>query len=413
MPLSQFFLLMTRVFLTKKSIQMVYTKVGVVVNFWERLDGEHTFSYNINNKRKSGDQMADLKEIYNEKLISRLIHHIKASCPDFNQDSFEEQLLQEDWPELALKERMRRITVSLYETLPKRYNEALAILRDAAPHFKGLSGILFPDYVEQYGLAHWEESIKALEYFTQYSTSEFAVRPFLLLDQEKMIAQLLKWSEHENEHVRRLASEGSRPRLPWGKSIPALKLDPSPVLPILEKLMQDESLYVRKSVANNLNDISKTHPHLLRKIADQWYGTHSDTDWIIKHAYRTLLKKGDKQALALFGYENADSIQLHDLTCQSSRIAIGKSLEFSFFIHSDRDQKVRIEYAIDFVKARGQRHQKVFKITETNIRKNETKSYTKIQSFKDLTTRKHYKGIHTLSVIINGEVKDSLDFQVC
>ncbi|ARW30719.1 uncharacterized protein YhaZ [Bacillus subtilis] len=192
-----------------------------------------------------------------------------------------------------------------------------------------------------------------------------------------------------------------------------MKSDPSPVLPILEKLMQDESLYVRKSVANNLNDISKTHPHLLRKVADQWYGTHPHTDWIIKHAYRTLLKKGDKQALALFGYENADSIQLHDLTCQPKRIVIGESLEFSFSIHSDRDQKVRIEYAIDFVKARGQRHQKVFKITETTMRKNETKSHTRIQSFKDLTTRKHYKGIHTLSVIINGEVKDSLDFQVC
>lgn len=175
--------------------------------------------------------------------------------------------------------------------------------------------------------------------------------------------------------------------------------------------MQDESLYVRKSVANNLNDISKTHPHLLRKAAGHWYGTHPDTDWIIKHAYRTLLKKGDKQALALFGYENTDSIQLHNLSCQSSRIAIGKSLEFSFSIHSVMDQKVRIEYAIDFVKARGQRHQKV-KITETNIRKNETKSYTKIQSFRDLTTRKHYKGIHTLLVIINGEVKDSFDFQV-
>lgn len=176
--------------------------------------------------------------------------------------------------------------------------------------------------------------------------------------------------------------------------------------------MQDESLYVRKSVANNLNDISKTHPHLLRKAAGHWYGTHPDTDWIIKHAYRTLLKKGDKQALALFGYENTDSIQLHNLSCQSSRIAIGKSLEFSFSIHSVMDQKVRIEYAIDFVKARGQRHQKLFKITETNIRKNETKSYTKIQSFRDLTTRKHYKGIHTLLVIINGEIKDSFDFQV-
>lgn len=129
---------------------MVYTKVGVVVNFWERLDGEHTFSYNINNKRKSGDQMADLKEIYNEKLISRLIHHIKASCPDFNQDSFEEQLLQEDWPELALKERMRRITVSLYETLPKRYNEALAILRDAA--------LILKDSAEFYSLIMWNST---------------------------------------------------------------------------------------------------------------------------------------------------------------------------------------------------------------------------------------------------------------
>ncbi|KAF1680348.1 MULTISPECIES: DNA alkylation repair protein [Bacillus] len=357
--------------------------------------------------------MADLKDIYNEKMISRLVLHIKTSYPDFNQDRFKEQLLRDDWPELALKERMRRITVSLYGTLPTHYGEALAILQDAAPHFNGLSGILFPDYVEQYGLAHWEESVKALEYFTQYSTAEFAVRPFLLLDQEKMIAQLLQWSQHENEHVRRLASEGSRPRLPWGKSIPALKTDPSPILPILGKLMQDESLYVRKSVANNLNDISKTHPHLLEKIADQWYGTHPYSDWIIKHAYRTLLKKGDKQALALFGYENADSIQLHDFSCQSNRIAIGESLEFSFYIHSDSDQKVRIEYAIDFVKARGQRHRKVFKITETNIRRNETKSYTKIQSFKDLTTRKHYKGIHTLSVIINGETKDSLDFQVC
>ncbi|MEW4969669.1 DNA alkylation repair protein [Bacillus stercoris] len=356
--------------------------------------------------------MADLKEIFNEELLTRLIHHVRSSYPDFNKDQFKDTLQLETWPELTLKERMRRITVSLYETLPKQYVEALAILRETAPHFKGLSGILFPDYVEQYGLAHWEESIKALEYFTQYSTSEFAVRPFLLLDQEKMIAQLRTWSEHENEHVRRLASEGSRPRLPWGKSIPALKSDPTPVLPILEKLMQDESLYVRKSVANNLNDISKTHPHLLQKVADQWYGTHPHTDWIIKHAYRTLLKKGDKQALALFGYGNADSIHLHDLTCQPSRIAIGESLEFSFYIHSDRDQKVRIEYAIDFVKARGQRHQKVFNITETNIRKNETKSYTRIQSFKDLTTRKHYKGIHTLSVIINGEVKDSLDFQV-
>ncbi|MDP4527037.1 DNA alkylation repair protein [Bacillus halotolerans] len=357
--------------------------------------------------------MTVLKEIYNQELISRLIDTVKETYPAFNKDKFEELLMTGEWPELALKERMRRITVALYETLPKHYGEALAVLWDAAPHFKGLSGIIFPDYVEQYGLEHWDDSMKALEYFTAYSTSEFAVRPFLLLNQEKMIAQFLIWSKHENEHVRRLASEGSRPRLPWGKSIPALKSDPSPVLPILEQLMQDESLYVRKSVANSLNDISKTHPHLLREVAEQWYGTHPHTDWIIKHAYRTLLKKGDKQALSLFGYHDADSIQLQDLTCESSRISIGETLKFTFHIHSDRVQKVRIEYAIDYVKTRGQRHRKVFKITETNIGKNETKSYTKTHSFKDLSTRKHYKGIHTLSVIINGEVKKSLDFLVC
>lgn len=371
----------------------------------------HSYIIHIN-KEKSGDRMSYLKDIYNHEFVQKLTHTIKKEYPSFDAPKCQTLIFREDWEDLALKQRMRRITVSLYETLPSKFNEALTILYKAAPHFTGLSGIIFPDYVEQYGLEHWEESMGALETFTQYSTSEFAVRPFLLLNQERMIEQFLEWSCHPNDHVRRLASEGSRPRLPWGISIPSFKSDPSPILPILHNLIQDESLYVRKSVANNLNDISKTHPALLADTAAKWYGKHHDTDWIIKHAYRTLLKKGDKQALSVFGYEDDESIRLQHFTCSPDRISIGESLSFSFQIHSGKNTKVRAEYAIDYVKARGQRNKKVFKITEIDIHQGETRAYSKTHSFRDLSTRKHYKGVHTITIIINGTPKESLDFIV-
>ncbi|MCP6682361.1 DNA alkylation repair protein [Bacillus nakamurai] len=354
--------------------------------------------------------MSQLKDIYNEDFVQKLINTIKTAAPAFDRDKCRALIFQEDWPELALKQRMRRITDSLYETLPKDYTQALDILYQAAPHFTGLSGIVFPDYVEQYGTGHWEKSMKALEMFTRYSTSEFAVRPFIRLNQERMFSQLLVWAQHPDEHVRRLASEGSRPRLPWGISIPSLLSDPAPILPILERLMQDESLYVRKSVANNLNDISKTHPGLLSRIAAERFGSHPDTDWILKHAHRTLLKKGDKQALAVFGFEDTPAITLECFTLHTETVSIGGSLLFSFQIRSSGRHKVRIDYAIDYVKSRGNRSRKVFKISEAVMNNGDVKAFSKHHAFKDLTTRKHYKGIHTLSIIINGTVKASLDF---
>ncbi|WP_028775545.1 DNA alkylation repair protein [Shimazuella kribbensis] len=353
--------------------------------------------------------MEQLKNIYNERFVDQLNEAIYEVYPSFDRFCFHRLIFQEDWEGLALKQRMRRITEALFEGLPKEYQEALGILYHVAPRFRGLSGIVFPDYVEQYGLDDWDQSMVALATFTPFSTAEYAVRPFLLKDQEKMLTQMLEWSTHPNEHLRRLASEGCRPRLPWGVSIPSLKTNPYPILPILTNLKQDASLYVRKSVANNLNDISKTYPDLVLELANVWYGKNEHTDWIIKHACRTLLKRGDTKALSLFGYHDESNEILH-FRCDLDQVDIGGKMEFSFDIQAKSDNKMRVEYAIDFVKGKGKRNKKVFKVTEIQIRGGETKSYTKTHSFRDLTTRKHYPGVHTLTIIINGIGKASYDF---
>jgi 3-methyladenine DNA glycosylase AlkC len=227
-----------------------------------------------------------------------------------------------------------------------------------------------------------------------------------------MLDQMLKWSIDPNEHVRRLASEGSRPRLPWGLAVPALKQNPEQTLQILDNLKEDDSLYVRKSVANHLNDISYIHPDIVLKIANEWHGKNKNTDWIIRHACRSLLKKGNKQALSLFGYEDDNAVKIENLIVDHDHIFIGDSIEFSFIISSEKPLNVRVEYGIDYVKARGHRNRKVFMIKGIEMEQGDRTSITRRHSFKDLTTRKHYKGTHTLSIIVNGAVKAAADINI-
>lgn len=166
----------------------------------------------------------ELRALFNEQFMKKLSKELQDNDPLFNQEEFLSSVYAKGWDELALKQRVRRITLSLSQSLPKEFGEAVALLKKVAPSFQGsLGGIIFPDYVEIYGLHSWQISMEALEYFTMFSTSEFAVRPFVMENQAKMMAQFLEWSSHENEHVRRLASEGSRPRLPWGISLINLK----------------------------------------------------------------------------------------------------------------------------------------------------------------------------------------------
>ncbi|MFA3851855.1 DNA alkylation repair protein [Clostridioides difficile] len=280
-----------------------------------------------------------LKNMYNRESLYEVAVAIQSVYNSFKVDEFIKSTMDETWNNLELKARCRKISMSLGMYLPEDYKEALSILEKSVTGF--YFAFFFPDFVEVYGQddINWDLSISALERNTEYWSSEFAVRAFIIKDEERMMAQMRKWSKHKSEHVRRLASEGCRPQLPWGQAISKFKKDPTPVLPILEQLKTDTSTYVQKSVANNLNDISKTHPDLVISIAKDWYGKNKSTNWIVKHGCRTLLKKGNRDVLALFGYDDTTSINIQDFTLETTSISIGEDLTFSFNILAKKRQK--------------------------------------------------------------------------
>lgn len=355
---------------------------------------------------------------YNYNTVHELAMHINAACPAVKADDFVRGVMDEAWDALELKARMRKITLQLGKHLPDDYGRALAVLDKVISMYtvgNVDSGLLyFPDFVEVFGqdANHWDLSMAALERYTSYSTAEFAVRPFIINNESKMMAQMTAWTEHDSEHVRRLASEGCRPALPWGQALISFKTDPSPVIRVIERLKDDPSLYVRKSVANNLNDISKTHPDLVAELARTWYGKSERTDWIVKHGCRTLLKRGNREALGIFGFADTDCVSISCFALDAAPVIIGGSVTFSFQLEAKKDTRVRLEYGIDYVRLGGNRSRKVFKISEPYFSKNAKKHYTKVHSFADTSSRKHYPGTHSVTLIVNGEECGTLDFEV-
>ena len=359
-----------------------------------------------------------LKNRYTAQTLHELALRIKAAYPAFPLEDFTSGVLDETWDSLELKARIRQITINLGRCLPPDYERALGILDRVLAGFPegfhDFTLMYFPDFVEVYGQEerHWELSMAALERYTQFSSAEFAVRPFLIKHETRMMRQMAVWAGHENEHVRRLASEGCRPQLPWGQAINSFKKDPSPVLAILELLKADPSLYVRKSVANSLNDISKTHPERVAKTARAWYGKNEDIDWVVKHGCRTLLKNGNREVLGLFGFADADCVQVEGFALVAAQVEIGGTLTFSFQIAAPKAAKIRLEYGIDYVKANGARNRKIFQISEVALRQDGKKAYVKTHSFADTSTRKHYPGRHSVTLIVNGAERGTLDFEV-
>jgi 3-methyladenine DNA glycosylase AlkC len=349
--------------------------------------------------------MADaLKAAYTSAYITRLGEAIVKQYPPFPAKRFARQVLAGDWDQLELKARMRKIRSCLHESLDLPYKAALEVLMPAAPEFGGYHAIFFPDFVEAYGLEHWSASMRALAHFTQYSSAEFAVRPFILRDPPRMLEQLSVWSRSKNEHLRRLASESSRPRLPWALALPLFKRDPMPLVPILEQLRADPSLYVRRSVANNLNDIAKDNPEVTLDFARRWFGQHRETDWIIKHGCRSLLKRAHPQALALFSYEEALHVTVKNLRIDVKSLRIGDHLEFKLHLAgSPQLGHLRLEYGVDYMKANGKLSRKIFKIAEGDFAESE-RQFRKRHSLAQMTTRKHYPGRHGLAIIVNGVV---------
>ena len=355
-----------------------------------------------------------LKDMFNSESLREFALQVQKAYPPFSVEKFLSSTMDETWPELELKARGRQITLNLAKYLPRDYPETIAICDQIAPNCSGFLAMVFSDFVEVFGQdeKYLDISIPALGRYTSYCSSEFAVRPFIINYEERMMAQMYEWSKDESEHRRRLASEGCRPLLPWGQVLPKYKNDPSPILPILEQLKADSSLYVRKSVANNLNDISKNNPDTVVKLAQKWYGKNKDTDWIVKHGCRTLLKKGNREVLTIFGYHDASEIEVTDFKLHTFNLGIGEELTFSFAITAKEVTKVRLEYGIDYVKANGKRNRKIFQLSELSLDGNKRKIYKRKQSFADMTTRKHYPGEHTLTLFVNGMERETANFHV-
>lgn len=345
-----------------------------------------------------------LKHRYTKQYIAELARAVAAESPRFDAAAFTRSVLGQGWSGLELKQRMHRIAAAMQAHLPGSYRQQLAVLKRVAPSFGGFEGLLFPDFVEQFGRGDWEASMNALELLTRYSSGEFAVRPFIVADQKRTLARMLDWAGNDDEHVRRLASEGSRPRLPWGMRLPALIADPAPLVPILEKLRADPSEMVRRSVANSLNDIAKNHPAWVLELARRWHGQSAATDALLKHACRTLLKRGDVGALRLFGHDDSAQVTVVDLRFAAARLPIGETLGFGFTVTLVQDQpaKLRLEYAVDFVKANGSTSRKLFKIGERGFAAGESARIERRHRFTDFSTRKHYPGAHRIAVIVNG-----------
>jgi 3-methyladenine DNA glycosylase AlkC len=353
-----------------------------------------------------------LKNMYSKAFVEQLAHQTQLVYTAFNSKKFINAVINTSWEEKELKQRTRHIVITLNDYLPLTYTEQIEILSKVAPNFKGYPAVLFPDFVEVFGLNHYNTSIQALENFTQYSTSEFAVRPFIIKHPQKMLVQHLKWAKHKNHHVRRLASEGIRPRLPWAMALPDFKKNPTDILPILETLKQDESEYVRRSVANCLNDISKDHPNVVLNIVNQWKGLSKETDWIIKHASRGLLKQGHMEALSSFGLKHNIKANVTELNLSKSKLAIGDRFTFKFDVEllEKTTEQVRIEYRIYFVKATGKTSGKIFQIGTYDMKPKQRLSFTKQHAFADLTTRKHYAGKHNIAIVINGKEMSEHEF---
>lgn len=348
------------------------------------------------------------KNLFNKDITEIFCDKILENFKEFDKKKFIFEVFNESFENLELKERMDYITKSLYRFLPKNYEETIGILKKASLGQSGFFYMILPHYVELYGLDNFEVSVNALEEFTKLCSSEFAVRPFLIKYEELMIKTMENWSKSENTDVRRLASEGSRPILPWAIDIPFLRKNPENLKNILENLVDDESEYVRKSVANNLNAISKDNPQFVITFAKKWFGTNKNIDKLIKHGLRTLLKAGNKEALNIIGYDDKKyTIENFEL---NNHVIIGENLNFTFSIkNEDSLGKLRIEYFIHLLRQKDKYSKKIFKLSEF-VSDETTKTINKNHSFKRVTTRNYYEGRHFLTLVINGVEYETKEF---
>jgi 3-methyladenine DNA glycosylase AlkC len=369
------------------------------------------------------------KNMINRDGVAAIRRHLARVWAGFDGEHFE-SLAVDGLESLELKARAQHLCRALEATLPADFDAAAAVIEASLAPMRGdedlaalgpgetrLAGwMVWPltEFVARRGLGHPERALRCLRALTQRFTAEWAVRPFIVAHPELTFATLARWAQDPSPHVRRLVSEGSRPRLPWGLQLKALIADPSPTLPLLEALLDDPSEYVRRSVANHLNDIAKDHPAL---VVD-WVVRHlrdasPERRALLKHASRTLIKRGDSRMLKAWGL-GLRFAGTAVLTLTPKTLRVGDSLAMSLTLRSTarRAQQLVIDYAVHHVKANGERRPKVFKGWTIELAPGESRTLAKRHSMREVTTRRYHAGRHALDLRINGEVVAEAEFDL-
>lgn len=367
------------------------------------------------------DQLS-LENIY--LLTEEISQQAPAYKVHFNQGALQQVLPKEaQWLDLSLMERLRAAAKALYCAMPECAGADVVI---AALHNKNISAwlsLVCCEYVAINGNVSLEKGLLSLQKMTEVFSAEFAIRHYLLKHPEATLKVLKSWLKNKNYHVRRLISEGTRPRLPWGVRLPLFINHPDLVMPLLSALKDDEEEYVRRSVANHLNDIAKDHPQLVIATAKAWLADESlrlltkqqqkNRTKLIRHACRTLLKQGDAGVLQIFGYLPASDV-ICTLSSNCLQVPFGGTFEFDLILEKqgEKESLLMIDYVIHFQKANGKTTAKVFKWLDRKIKKSTIEKVGRSHSFKKISTRKYYPGLHRLEVMVNGIKKAQIEFEL-
>jgi 3-methyladenine DNA glycosylase AlkC len=353
--------------------------------------------------------MEKFKEALNPARVKRIAEVLSRAYPAFPEKRFLNLTLP-DLEKHELKGRVRLIAAKLKECLPPEPQKVFPLLLKSIrspTNPAGLEGFQawpLTQLVEDIGLGDPELALDTLKGITSVMSAEFAVRPFLLQHEKLSLSVFRRWAKSEDVHVRRLVSEGTRPRLPWGQRLPVFQKNPTITIGLLRELRHDPELYVRKSVANHLNDIAKDHPDWLVKELAAWqreFPESSTIRWIIRHASRHLVKAGHAKALELQGYQPA-KIEKAKVKVRPNKAAMGKRIEIQFSATARREEPWLIDYCIHHRKKNGALSPKVFKWARKAVKKGELK-LSRNHHFREITTRRYYPGRHILEILVNGK----------
>ena len=371
-----------------------------------------------------------LKYLLNDTVPPRIASMVRRAWRKFDTTAFLQQV-EPGYESLELMARGQRIEQALQTHLPQDVPRALGVLVDSMDPSMGINAAGEPDagdrpysaflylphsiYIGTHGLPHFEAAMAAQHALTQRFTAEFCIRPYLLHHQGATLARLREWAHDDNAHVRRLVSEGTRPRLPWAPRLPAFQNNPQLALPLLDALKDDPSSYVRRSVANHLGDIAKDHPDLAVGTARTWLqGAPAPREALVRHGLRFLIKRGDAGALDALGVGHAVALDVRAARVLPASARIGDKVRIEAELHNPTSlpQRVLADLKVHYVKAHGGAAPKVFKLQTLDIPPGATVAVGKTLSLQQMTTRTHYPGAHQVELVLNGRPQPLGQFQL-